>query len=184
MAQGGELAHALQKLLALPEGLGGTFVAAPLVLVGGCRQAGEPGEQGQIRFPAAAQGGSPGRLEGPAGQFEAFERLTSLQKEQQSTHLVGAGHIQAGDGCTAVRGESEQDGFVLESAFGIAEQVGAGAQQLLAGLQGFLGEPLVWGAVKALLQGAQNRLGIGGWPHAKQPEVINREFQPGPSFGW
>ena len=174
MAQGGELAHALQKLQTLLEGLGGAFVAAPLVLIGGRRQAGEPGEQGQIRFAAAAQGWRLGRLEGPAGQFEAFEGLASLQKEQQSAHLVGAGHIEGGDAGAAAAGDGGEVGFVDEATVGIAEQVGAGAQQFLAGLEGFLGEPLVWGAVQPLLQGAQNRLGIGGWPHAKQPEVINR----------
>ena len=174
MAQGGELAHALQELQTLSEGLGGTFVAAPLVLIGGRRQTGEPGQQGQIRFAAAAQGWRLGRLEGPAGEFETFEGLTSLQKEQQSAHLVGAGHIEGGDGGAAAAGDGGEVGFVGEATVGIAEQVGAGAQQFLAGLEGFFGEPLVWGAVKPLLQGAQNRLGIGGWPHAKQPEVINR----------
>ena len=82
LAQLGQLAHALQQLQALFQGLGGTFVAALLVQIGRGGQGRQAGQQGEVGFPAAPQGWGLGWLEGAIGQFQALEGLARFQEQQ------------------------------------------------------------------------------------------------------
>ena len=164
-------------MLALLQGLGGGLISPLLMQVDGSRQAGEAGQQGQVGFARAAQGWGLGRLQGPAGQLKTFEGLTRLQQQQQTAHLFATRHIQGGHQRRLAAGKGGQVGFVGLTPAAVAEQVGAGAQQFFASQQGFLGKPLVWCPVDALLQGAQQGLQVRCRVDSEQPEMIDRQFQ-------
>ena len=74
----GLLAHALQQLQALLQGQGGRFIAALVAVIPGGALAGQSGEQGQVGFAAAAQGGGLGRLQSAGGAVEGFLGLAGL----------------------------------------------------------------------------------------------------------
>jgi type IV secretory pathway VirB2 component (pilin) len=88
------LAHALQQLQGLLEGLGGGFIAALMVVFLGAGQARQARQQGEVRFAAAAQGRSLGGLKAPGGQFKTVNRLAGLQEKQQPRHLPWTWDIQ------------------------------------------------------------------------------------------
>jgi len=81
-------------------------------------------------------------------------------------------------------GDGGEVGFVGEATLGIAQEIGTGTEQLLPCQQGVGGESRKRQSVQPLQQGAQNGLAVGGGPHTKQPEMINRQFQRGLSVGW
>ena len=178
LPQLGQLPHPLEQLQALLQGAGGLFVMALLAVVRGGGQGCLSRQQGEVGFASAPQGRGLGGMEGAGGQGEGIKGLTCLQEQQQTGHLPAGGDLQGRDQLFLGRGQGGEVRFVGGPPFAVAEQIGAGPQQISPGLQGVHGVALVRRPIQPQLQGAKHGLGIGRRAHAEQPEMVKRQVQP------
>jgi hypothetical protein len=177
------LAHPLQQLHPLAQELGGAFVAAALLQFLGTAEAGVGGHQAEIGLAAAAESRCLGRLKGAVGQLKALQGHAGLQQQQQAGHLLAAGQLQRRLQRFLAGAEGGELCLIGRAALAVAEQLGAGPQQVFAGLKRFQGVALVWGTVDPQLQGAQQGMQVCRRAQSEQPEVVDRQFQPAISAG-
>ena len=180
LAQAVVLAHALEQLLSLEQHLSGPLVLAFLLAVLGRLPAGQTRHQGEVGFTAAAEGGGLGGLETAAGQLEGLGSEACFPEEDQTADFTGGRNHQGRDRARVPLGDGRQFGLVALTTAAVGQEVGTLAKQLRPGFERLRRESIFRRSIEALLEGAENALGVDGRTDAQEAKVVDRQFQPKP----